>query len=454
MSSNERAESMRCQAARWLVISLAGLPVPVIGATITVDGNLCTLVDAITAANTDGARGGCPVGSGADVVELALDVTLTAAAEPSVHGSPTGLPLITDDLTIEGMGHQIERLASAGLFRIFAVDAGTTLTLRNVIVRNGHSTFGGGGGISNFGTVDLFNSSIFNNSTDRSGGGISSFGVLSLTDSSISSNSAAFEGGGIFTDAGSVVLTRSIVSGNSASTDGGGLFVDFGSVTLSATTVSGNSASRHGGGICNAFGTADLTNVTLSGNSAASDGGGLYTTLQGIASTTLANSIVAKSVGSDNCFGSIVDNGSNLGDDTSCSSIPDTLSGLDPSLADNGGPTMTHALLAASSAIDSGSAASCPMTDQRGVEQVGTCDIGAFEYIPCPDLVLSSETVFGIETRENCQVIQVGPSFAVANSGDLTVRAGKRVELGNGSSVAADGELTIEIDAQLQLTPP
>src|SRR5262245_33928290 len=38
-------------------------------ATITVN-NSCTLVDAITAANTDTATGGCPAGSGEDTIEL------------------------------------------------------------------------------------------------------------------------------------------------------------------------------------------------------------------------------------------------------------------------------------------------------------------------------------------------------------------------------------------------
>jgi len=61
-------------------------------------------------------------------------------------------------------------------------------------------------------------------------------------------------------------------------------------------------------------------------------------------------------------------------------------------LADNGGPTMTHALLPGSVAIDRIPAAMCvddggqPLTeDQRGVArpQGATCDVGAFEYVDC-----------------------------------------------------------------------
>ena len=70
--------------------------------------------------------------------------------------------------------------------------------------------------------------------------------------------------------------------------------------------------------------------------------------------------------------------------------------GLGP-LADNGGPTQTHALnsggclgdacIVPSSALDAGDNAACPAIDQRGFARpfdwdgngVATCDIGAFE---------------------------------------------------------------------------
>ena len=50
-------------------------------------------------------------------------------------------------------------------------------------------------------------------------------------------------------------------------------------------------------------------------------------------------------------------------------------------LADSGGPTRTHALLAGSPAIAAASAQDCPPTDQRGVSrsQGGACDIGSYE---------------------------------------------------------------------------
>jgi len=57
------------------------------------------------------------------------------------------------------------------------------------------------------------------------------------------------------------------------------------------------------------------------------------------------------------------------------------------SLADNGGPTQTFALLTGSSAINAGDSTTCvasPVSnlDQRGVTrpQGAQCDIGAYEY--------------------------------------------------------------------------
>ena len=54
---------------------------------------------------------------------------------------------------------------------------------------------------------------------------------------------------------------------------------------------------------------------------------------------------------------------------------------LDLTLADNGGPTETHALIFGSTAID-GSGANAEAQDQRGNDASGTRDIGAFELVP------------------------------------------------------------------------
>ena len=105
----------------------------------------------------------------------------------------------------------------------------------------------------------------------------------------------------------------------------------------------------------------------------------------------VGNSILSGE-GFDNCDGSVVDLGNNLSwpIENDCPGTQD-----DPrldTLADNGGPTETMALLAGSPAIDAGDIESCAVTDQRGVSrpQGETCDIGAFEahtyqYLRCDE---------------------------------------------------------------------
>src|SRR5262249_15367155 len=146
-------------------------------------------------------------------------------------------------------------------------------------------------------------------------------------------------GGGI-SAAGPVSLVRSTVSGNTAST-GGGLAAD--AATLVNSTISGNT----GGGIV-AGGTVELSNATITENR----GGGVTA-----GSVVLRNTIVAGNAPADCVIGSTTGDAYNIDGDGSCglsgSDQPSVVPLLGP-LADHGGPTFTHALLAGSPAIDMG----------------------------------------------------------------------------------------------------
>jgi hypothetical protein len=182
--------------------------------------------------------------------------------------------------------------------------------------------------------------------------------------------------------------------GDTGETDDGGGIYNTGTATVTNSTISGNS-SNLGGGIWNEGGTLTVTNSTISGNSAhgGGGGGGIYTLGHG---TMLKNTIVANGPAGGNCSGAPpTDGGYNLDSDTSCrfGTSNNSLSGVDPMLrplADNGGPTLTHALLENSPAINRGNNAFAvepdgnPLNyDQRGQDFArivgGTVDIGAFE---------------------------------------------------------------------------
>jgi hypothetical protein len=156
-------------------------------------------------------------------------------------------------------------------------------------------------------------------------------------------------------------------------------------LTLSNLTVAAGS-STSGGGIFNS-GTLEVSNSTFSGIRA--NGGGIN---EWLGTATLKNTIVTNSPSGGNCLGTITNGGYNLDSGTSCG-FPTENSSKDPllgSLADNGGPTKTHALLAGSPAIDKDNSFG-ESTDQRGLPRpsdfVGipdasggdSSDIGAFE---------------------------------------------------------------------------
>ncbi|MGH8511056.1 MAG: hypothetical protein ACREU8_06635 [Gammaproteobacteria bacterium] len=215
-------KARRALQRRWRR-SLGGLALlcalgqtPALAATINV-GGACTLIRAVTAANNDTATGGCSAGSGADTIALnpfgpSFPPPLTTVNN-STYG-PTGLPVITSEITIQGSTSffgTISRDSSAPAFRILAVGATGNLTLQGIRVSGGASLFDPGGDIYNAGTLTLTNTTVSDN-TGGYGGGISSSGTLTLSDSRVSGNTAN-DGGGIRND-GILTLTSSTVSDN------------------------------------------------------------------------------------------------------------------------------------------------------------------------------------------------------------------------------------------------
>jgi predicted outer membrane repeat protein len=284
---------------------------------------------------------------------------------------------------------------------------------------------GEGGGIFGDSTVPeikLVGSVVARNTAAQNGGGIQAVTTTTLTNCTVRDNVALNGGGGILASA--ATLNKSTVSGNSAGTGGGGMTAS--EAELLNCTISGNSAGAGGGGI-NAS-TATLTNCTVSGNTTDEDGGGILasgatltncTIAKNLAQTggglfhaitgdtvSLRNTVVALNLirpggsGPDVAGAVFTSEGHNLiGVGGSSNGFTDGVNGdrvgtfldrLDPllgPLADNGGPTQTHKLLAGSPAIDAGDNLVLELTDQRGLPRkkdgngngVAVVDIGAFE---------------------------------------------------------------------------
>jgi hypothetical protein len=401
--------------AFMLALGIAG---PAQAATILVDGVRCTLVDAINAANTDTITRGCAAGSGADTIVLLPGSTqmVTAVDNIALFG-PNGLPVVKTAITIEGNGSTITRESGAPGFRLFFVEPPGNLTLRRTTVSGGRAVptpsepfyWGSGGGIFNhYAAVTLIDSTISGNvANDTAGGVYNYYGTLSVNRSTISGNTARFQGGGVF-NYGTVAVTKSTISGNTAGFQGGGVS-NYGTVAVTNSTISGNTAGFTGGGVVNG-GSLTLTNSTISGNVADSSGGGVsndpfhskLTLVRSLVSGNSANnapeiwsfsSQTSKIfVANFNLFGHDGVSGIQGFSPGATDLVPTVPIGaiLDTVLADNGGPTLTHALVAGSPAVDAVTHGGCPAKDQRlfvrpvdGDGRVGArCDIGAVEFRP------------------------------------------------------------------------
>lgn len=268
---------------------------------------------------------------------------------------------------------------------------------------------GDGGGIANGGSgarMTLTNCIVSGNFSGvdvlrpyGTGGGISNDGgTLTIIGSTISDNTTQAEGGGLFS-VGSLAIINSTVSGNRAIGThdgegfgyGGGIHSRYGTMmTLSGSTVSNNFASNSGGGI---YGFGSITHSTISGNRVQAfggSGGGIYI-INGF--VTIGHTILRTGTAGANIVGTVTSLGYNLSNDNGGGSLtgPGDQINTDPvlgPLGNNGGPTLTHAPLNGSPAIDAGNPTFTPppYEDQRGFPRVhnGRVDIGSLELQPTP----------------------------------------------------------------------
>lgn len=364
-------------------------------------------------------------------VENCIIIGNTATMGGGIYNADTGA------LTVVGGSIEANFGSGSALYNVGQA------TLSNSSVRD---NFGNETGVvtnASSATLTIENSSIDGNHPNALCGGIHNNGALTVRDTTITNNKS--QGGfvgGVYNDAGGTAnLLNCTISGNSESAVGGVL--NSGTMTLQNCTTSGNTGFSLAGGVSNS-GTMRLANCTISGNQGGGTGGvyndndaNLLTiencTItqnrgvniggldhESVADATLHNTIVVdnfkgtgstrsdlfvvfplNSLSSFNLVGVVTGGGGGVGivNGSNGNQVGVTNPLLGP-LADNGGATQTHALLAGSPGIDHGSNGAVPpdtldqdedgvtTTEQIPFDQRGagfarimgsTVDIGAFE---------------------------------------------------------------------------
>ena len=336
---------------------------------------------------------------------------------------------IDKSLTINGLGAENIIIDADGNSRVFNIDDGNEDTqldvaLNSLSITGSEAEFDSttddlsfyyGGGIFNSENLEVNNANIYDNQTLFQGGGIYSNGTLTVNNSAIYSNvvndpvDRGASGGGIYSEGILTVndsaIYSNVVSVGFAGASGGGI-TNAGTATIDQSTISDNGVGgrlNSGGGIQNREGNLTITNSTISDNSSNLTGGILNNAGEVTVTSTIIANVGNQNIsgddfisGGNNFISGEAEVGSRVGPiiisaegftDGENGDIVGTLENpIDPllgELQDNGGSTLTQALLEGSPAIDAGSNPNNLEFDQRGegFDRVRgeNIDIGAFE---------------------------------------------------------------------------
>jgi CSLREA domain-containing protein len=368
-----------------------------------------------------------------------------------------------------------------------ANNGGGTVTLLNSTVTQNTADIGGGissAAQNSSGKLVITNSVVSFNKANK-GGGIHNKGTLNMTDSTVSSNSApsivqqvyvlpanfnnvlppgsSLEtktvlaqgvGGGINHEGGPATIKTSTINGNSAGNAGGG-FNNGALLALTNSTISGNTATKLGGGISSTAGVLVISSSTIVNNLAGQAGPGILGNVQTLFSSIIAQNILT-SINIENNFAASTVNsqGFNVIGSTGGATItPNTGDRLNQSaaqinlgpLANNGGPTLTHALLSGSVASDNGNSGSL-MTDQRGALRIidipgvanagDGSDTGAYE---------AGGTVFVVNNTGDAPDINLGDGICDTDPGTPGSQCSLRAAIVEAHATAGTNSINFNI---------
>jgi hypothetical protein len=422
MAGSSRRYTLAAFALPFLFLAMSGLARANTIIVNTLDGGsqykLCTLQDAVTAAETQAPVHGCATGSGdndtiqfvvAGTIYLSDTLVMTNGAETlSIVGPAAGI-------TIDG---QLD-------FELVDVEDGSTLTLKNLTLTEG--------------------------SDDQGGALFSGAATVNISGCTFSDNEGG-DGGAIFAGGSTVVIINSTFNGNFAEEAGGGIYNDESEVFVTNATFSGNQAP-----------------VVIAGAVPAVTESNGACIASHYATTDVKSSIFADSVSGGNCDG-VTDEGYNLSDDTTCgfsgtSENSVTNLKLYP-LALNGGPTETMALGYGSKAINFIPVASCvdsnddPVTtDQRGFGRPSPgnpdfCDAGAYEAgSVAPFVIVPGSLRIQIVHGSGYHSDQVNTAFTFTENGAPTCNLETQDALNDGFDLTLyEGECGGDLTGGLSLS--
>ena len=402
----------------------------------------CSLRDAVEAANRLGGANRIILPAGTYTLTL-LPPRGDEGEILDDDGNHNGDLDVSSKLSLVGAGADTSIIDGNRIDRLFEVLAGAELQLDGVTLRNGKTSFygagienhgllslrrsrlsdnfasgmfepGAGGGIANFGQLNLYSSTLHHNSSSAGeafqgrGGGLYNLGIAVIRDSTFSENSASDDdesgmGGGLYNKGDADVARSAFI--NNRSSGSGAAISNHAVLKLSNSTLSGNSNiySYYGGIFSNGHAypfyngapDATLIHVTIAGNF----GGGLFN----YGKLLLRNSLVSgnsdredeestnncANIGTEATYrarGLLLGNGpGNCTAELYVENDQTFVTVLEP-LADNGGLTQTHALRPASPALDA-AIGNCSSHDQRRAPRpldsdgdgIAVCDVGAYE---------------------------------------------------------------------------
>jgi len=415
---------------------LAATPYTVINLNASGVGSLAA---AISSANHQASN---PEGS---VIQFAQGLN-------GVITTPTTLDLSETDGPEQIVGNNAVTISGGNTVGVFSVASATTATFSNLTITDGNTANSGGGitlGTNYFSThgvqgstVTVTNCIISNNTATVLGGGIFAdfYCHLTVVNSTIDNNIAS-GGGGIMNRDGHLVVSGSTISNNTSTGIGNYVYVYGGGIydngpyiggtgpygvpsetikgiaNISNTTIIGNIAPQ-GGGLYVNGGLATVTNSTIVNNHATASNGYGGSGIYAFNDTSVLPSVVVNNTilihntdtagnavgGADDIAGGAYTGSYNLvGNDDSGKLTGGTGNQVwvaNPGLgilANNGGSTLTVALLTGSPAIGAGSVALAvdingqPLTtDQTGNPRFTNnhVDIGAVEFVAIVTLPL------------------------------------------------------------------